>query len=82
MMQREAHACLPADLLAHTGVHTRKLYHIAQRLPAWVRMLLPGIKLDLEEEAWTLGPHGEITLVRRNEAAMRGFVWLRSLMEG
>lgn len=26
-------------------------------------MMLPGITLDVEEEAWTLGPFGEITLV-------------------
>ena len=25
--------------------------------------MLPGLNFDLEEEAWTLGPHGEITLV-------------------
>jgi hypothetical protein len=50
-------------LLGLRGVHTKKLYHIGQRLPAWVRMLLPGLNFDLEEEAWTLGPHGEITLV-------------------
>lgn len=50
-------------VLGITGVHTRKLYHIGQRLPLWVRAMLPGLNFDLEEEAWTLGPHGEITLV-------------------
>jgi len=44
-------------------VHTKKLYHIGQRIPFWVRAMLPGLNFDLEEEAWTLGPHGEITLV-------------------
>ena len=45
------------------GVHTKKLYHIGQRLPFWVRSVLPGLNFDLEEEAWTIGPYGEITLV-------------------
>jgi hypothetical protein len=44
-------------------VHTKKLYHIGQRIPFWVRAILPGLNFDLEEEAWTLGPEGQITLV-------------------
>ena len=49
--------------LGIVGVHTKKLYHIGRRLPLWVSALLPGLSFDVEEEAWTLGPHGEITLV-------------------
>lgn len=51
------------QLCTRAGVHTKKLYHIGQRIPFWVRAILPGLKFDLEEEAWTLGPQGEITLV-------------------
>jgi hypothetical protein len=51
------------DLFTRAGVHTKKLYHIGQRIPFWVRAILPGLNFDLEEEAWTLGPEGQITLV-------------------
>ena len=51
------------ELCTRAGVHTKKLYHIGQRIPFWVRAILPALNFDLEEEAWTLGPEGQITLV-------------------
>ena len=50
------------EFFTRAGVHTKKLYHIGQRIPFWVRAMLPGLNFDLEEEAWTLGPEGQITL--------------------
>lgn len=35
-----------------SGQYTKKIYHIASKLPGWLRSVLPTKATELHEEAW------------------------------
>lgn len=39
------------------GQYTRKIYHVSNYLPGWIKGLLPKIALSAEEEAWNAYPY-------------------------
>ncbi|KAL7303043.1 hypothetical protein TKK_0004261 [Trichogramma kaykai] len=40
-----------------TGQYTYKIYHLASKTPAFIRMLLPKTSLEVHEEAWNAYPY-------------------------
>jgi len=39
------------------GQYTEKIYHLGNRLPGWIRAVLPATALQLEERAWNAYPY-------------------------
>lgn len=40
-----------------SGQYTYKIYHLASKVPAFIRMLLPKNSLEIHEEAWNAYPY-------------------------
>lgn len=40
-----------------TGQYTYKIYHLASKVPAFIRILLPKNSLEIHEEAWNAYPY-------------------------
>ncbi|XP_011503545.1 PREDICTED: phosphatidylinositol transfer protein alpha isoform [Ceratosolen solmsi marchali] len=40
-----------------SGQYTYKIYHLASKVPAYIRMLLPKSSLEIHEEAWNAYPY-------------------------
>lgn len=52
----------PAPLIAdgkeyRKGQYTKKIYHLASRVPGFIRMIAPKGSLDIHEEAWNAYPY-------------------------
>jgi hypothetical protein len=46
-----------------SGQYTKKIYHIASKLPGWLRSVLPTKATELHEEAWNaFAPFPELLL--------------------
>lgn len=43
---------LPVHALIYISQYTKKIYHIASKLPGWLRAVLPTKATELHEEAW------------------------------
>jgi len=41
----------------HSGLYTQKIYHLASRIPRFIRMLLPSDGLQILEDAWNAYPY-------------------------
>ncbi|KAJ7347651.1 Membrane-associated phosphatidylinositol transfer protein 2, partial [Desmophyllum pertusum] len=39
------------------GQYTKKIYHIGNHLPSWLKAILPKAALRVEEEAWNAYPY-------------------------
>lgn len=39
------------------GQYTYKIYHLASKVPAFIRILLPKNSLEIHEEAWNAYPY-------------------------
>lgn len=39
------------------GVYCKKIWHLASRVPGYVKALLPGTMLKVIEESWNAYPH-------------------------
>eukprot|EP01028_Stygiella_incarcerata_P008741 TRINITY_DN3906_c0_g1_i1.p1 TRINITY_DN3906_c0_g1~~TRINITY_DN3906_c0_g1_i1.p1 ORF type:complete len:300 (-),score=114.38 TRINITY_DN3906_c0_g1_i1:508-1407(-) len=52
----------PFEQEEESGQYTHKIYHIANRVPGWVRVLCPKSLLQLDEEAWNAYPHCKTVL--------------------
>lgn len=39
------------------GQYTKKIYHIGNHLPSWLKAILPKSALRVEEEAWNAYPY-------------------------
>lgn len=44
------------------GQYTEKIYHVGSRLPGWVKSIIPGSALKLEEKAWNAYPYCKTVL--------------------
>ncbi|KAM7311540.1 phosphatidylinositol transfer protein alpha isoform [Ixodes scapularis] len=53
-----------------TGQYTYKIYHLASRVPAFIRMVAPKCALELHEEAWNAYPYCKTVLT--NPDYMKG----------
>lgn len=40
-----------------SGQYTYKIYHLASKVPAFIRLLLPKNSLEIHEEAWNAYPY-------------------------
>lgn len=40
-----------------SGQYTYKIYHLASKVPAFIRMMLPRNSLEIHEEAWNAYPY-------------------------
>jgi hypothetical protein len=40
-----------------SGQYTYKIYHLASKVPAYIRVLLPKSSLEIHEEAWNAYPY-------------------------
>jgi len=40
-----------------SGQYTYKIYHLASKVPAFIRILLPKNSLEIHEEAWNAYPY-------------------------
>ena len=40
-----------------SGQYTKKIYHIGNHLPSWLKAILPKAALRVEEEAWNAYPY-------------------------
>lgn len=41
----------------NTGQYTYKIYHLASKVPAFIRLLAPKGSLEIHEEAWNAYPY-------------------------
>ena len=44
------------------GQYTKKKYHVSRKLPAWLKKMVHGHILEIEEESWNAFPYGLTTL--------------------
>jgi len=44
------------------GQYTEKIYHVGSRLPGWIKAVIPGTALKLEEKAWNAYPYCKTVL--------------------
>ena len=47
----------PYEKDGETGQYTKKIYHLASRVPAFIRLFCPKGSLDIYEEAWNAYPY-------------------------
>ena len=40
-----------------SGQYTYKIYHLASKVPTWIKMIAPAGSLELHEEAWNAYPY-------------------------
>merc|ERR1719370_199668 len=40
-----------------SGQYTYKIYHLASKVPGWIKMIAPSGSLELHEEAWNAYPY-------------------------
>jgi len=45
-----------------SGQYTHKIYHLGNRVPAWIRAIVPASALMLEEKAWNAFPYCKTVL--------------------
>ena len=54
---------LPISALNCAAQYTKKIYHIASKLPGWLKAVLPTKATELHEEAWNaFAPFSSSTL--------------------
>lgn len=47
----------PAGGKYSSGQYTYKIYHLASKVPAFIRLLMPKGSLEIHEEAWNAYPY-------------------------
>ena len=44
------------------GQPTYKIYHLASKVPGWIKMIAPAGYLEIHEEAWNANPYSKTAL--------------------
>lgn len=58
-----------------SGQYTYKIYHLASKVPAFIRILLPKNSLEIHEEAWNAYPYCKTVItVRTMSTHMRNIL--------
>lgn len=57
----------PAGGKFSSGQYTYKIYHLASKVPAFIRLLAPKGSLEVHEEAWNAYPYCRTVLTVRTE---------------
>jgi hypothetical protein len=63
----------------NSGQYTYKIYHLASKVPAFIRLLAPRGSLEIHEEAWNAYPYCRTVITVKNTLATR-VLWLSSLL--
>lgn len=60
------------------GQYTYKIYHLASKVPAFIRILLPKNSLEIHEEAWNAYPYCK-TVITVN-IYIYVYVWYKKIL--
>jgi hypothetical protein len=63
----------------NSGQYTYKIYHLASKVPAFIRLLAPRGSLEIHEEAWNAYPYCRTVITVKNTLVTR-VLWLSSLL--
>lgn len=59
---------LPGGDAHSSGQYTHKIYHLASKVPAFIRMLAPSESLNVTEKAWNAYPYCRTVITVRFDA--------------